>query len=126
MDKEFSKPAEDLGKSAAEYVDLKIDEIKLRTAEGLSVTLNRVLLAFLFLSLGGIMMTALAFGSVLLIGDIIGSYSAGAFIVAGVFLLIILGLWLIRKKIFLNGLVRLFITLFFSENEGDTPRQDTF
>lgn len=118
MDKEFSRPAEELGKSAADYVDLKVDEIKLRAAKGLSVTLNRILLAFLFLSLGSIVMTALAFGGVLLIGDIIGSYSAGAFIVAAFFALLAFLLWLVRKRLFLNGLIQLFVRLFF-ENSGD-------
>ncbi|MGM9737883.1 MAG: hypothetical protein ACI3ZT_05665 [Candidatus Cryptobacteroides sp.] len=120
MDKEFTRPAEDLGRSAAEYIDLKIDEIKLRTAKGLSVTLNRILLAFVFLCLGSIVMTALAFGGVLLLGDIIGSYSAGAFIVAAFFALLAFLLWLVRKKLFLNGLIQLFVRLFFEDSGEET------
>ena len=73
MDREFIRPAEDLGKSIVEYTDLKIDDLKLRTAKGLSVTLNKVILTILFLSIGSIVMMAAAFGGVLLIGDLIGS-----------------------------------------------------
>lgn len=120
MDREFTRPAENLGRSTAEYIDLKIDEIKLRTAKGLSITLNRIFLAILFISLGSIVMTATAFGGVLLIGDIIGSYSVGAFIVAGFFLMVMAVLWALRKKLFLGSLVQLFIRLFF-ENPDISP-----
>ena len=115
MDREFISPAEDLGKSIVEYTDLKIDDLKLRTAKGLSVTLNKVILTILFLSIGSIVMMAAAFGGVLLIGDLIGSYAAGAFIVAGFFLLVLLVVYLLRDKMFLGGLIRMFIRLFFEE-----------
>lgn len=118
MDRHFSKPAEDLAASATEYIDLKVDEVKLRTAKGLSVTLNSLLLSFTFLSLGSIVLMSIAFGLVLLLGDIIGSYAAGAFIVAAFFLLLIFILFLLRKKLFINGLVKMFVRLFFEEG-GD-------
>ena len=73
----FSRPAERLAEDAAAYIDLKVDELKLRTAKGLSVTLNRLIISILFLTLGSIVLMALAFGGVLLLGDIIGSYAAG-------------------------------------------------
>ena len=94
---------------------MKIDDLKLRTAKGLSVTLNKVILTILFLSIGSIDMMAAAFGGVLLIGDLIGSYAAGAFIVAGFFLLVLLVVYLLRDKMFLGGLIRMFIRLFFEE-----------
>ena len=96
MENEFRKPAEDLAGSTADYINLKIDEVKLRTAKGLSLTLNRLFLALLFFHLGSIVLTALGFGAILLIGDLVGSYSAGAFIVAGAFLLVIALLWAFR------------------------------
>ena len=115
METDFIKPAEDLGKSVVEYTDMKIDELKLRTAKGLSVTLHKVILTILFLSIGGIVMTAAAFGGILLIGDLIGSYAAGAFIVSAFFLLVLVVLYLLRNKLFINGLVKMFIRLFFEE-----------
>lgn len=117
MEKEFRKPAEDLAGNAADYINLKTDEVKLRTAKGLSITLNRLLLALLFFNIGSIAITALGFGAILLIGDLAGSYSAGAFIVAGAFLLILALLWALRNKLFLNGLVRLFIGIFFPDDQ---------
>ena len=119
MERDFTKSAEEFAQSASEYIDLKIDDLKLRTAKGLSLTLNRILLAILFLSLGSIVLTATAFGGVLLIGDLIVSYAAGAFIVAGFFLLLTVILFAIRKKLFLNGFVQMFIRLFFEDGKGD-------
>lgn len=119
MENGFTKSAENLAASTAEYVNLKIDEVKLRTAKGLSVALNKLLLSIVFLTLAGIVMMALSFGSVLLLGDLIGSYAAGAFIVAAFFLLVMAVLWLLRGKLFLGGLVRMFVSLFFDEEGGE-------
>lgn len=123
MENEFRKPAEDLAVSTTDYINLKIDEVKLRTAKGLSLTLNRLFLALLFFHLGSIVLTALGFGAILLIGDLVGSYSAGAFIVAGAFLLVIALLWAFRGRLFLNGLIRLFIGIFFSDNDNSDEIQ---
>ena len=123
MENEFRKPAEDLAGSTADYINLKIDEVKLRTAKGLSLTLNRLFLALLFFHLGSIVLTALGFGAILLIGDLVGSYSAGAFIVAGAFLLVIALLWAFRGRLFLNGPIRLFIGIFFSDNDNSDEIQ---
>ena len=38
---EFTKPIEDLGKNTADYVEARIDDLKLRTAKGLSLTLGK-------------------------------------------------------------------------------------
>lgn len=118
MENRFAKQAEDLAKGTAEYVDMKIDDLKLRTVKGLSVTLNRILLATMFLTLGSIALMAAAFGLVLLVGALIGSYWGGAFIVSAFFLLLMLVLFLLRRKLFLNGLVRMFMKLFFEDEEG--------
>lgn len=119
MESRFTRPAEEFARSTSEYIDMKADEIKLRTAKGLSVTLNSLLLSILFLTLGSIVLMASAFGGVLLLGDLIGSYAAGAFIVAGFFLLLGIILFALRKKLFLNGLVRMFVRMFFEDEGGE-------
>lgn len=118
MENRFTKPAEDLAEGTAQYVDMKIDDLKLKTVKGLSVALNRILLSFLFLTLGGIVLMAVAFGAVLLIGKLIGNYAAGAFIVAGFFLILMAVLYLLRNRLFVNGLVRMFVHLFFDDSDG--------
>lgn len=115
MENEFTKPVRELGKSTLDYVDLKIDDIKLRTAKGLSVTLHKLFLAMLFITVGGIVLMAAAFGAVLLIGKLLDDYAAGAFIVAGVFLIVLLVLYLLRNKLFIRNLISMFIRLFFED-----------
>ncbi len=119
MKNSFTEPAERLAESAAQYIDLKVDEVKVRMAKGLSIALNRLLVAILLLTLCSIVLMSAAFGGVLLLGDLIGSYAAGAFIVAAIFLVLLIVLFLLRDKLFLNGLVRMFVRLFFEEEGGE-------
>lgn len=119
MKNSFTEPAERLAESAAQYIDLKVYEVKVRTAKGLSIALNRLLVAILLLTLCSIVLMSAAFGGVLLLGDLIGSYAAGAFIVAAIFLVLLIVLFLLRDKLFLNGLVRMFVRLFFEEEGGE-------
>ena len=122
MENRFTKPAEDLVSGTADYVNLKIDELKLRTVKGLSVALNKLLLSIMFLTLGGIVLMAASFGTILLIGRLIGNYAAGAFIVAAFFLILIVVLYLLRDRLFINGLVRMFVRLFCDDNEKGGER----
>lgn len=115
MKPDFMNSLEDLGKSATEYADLKIDDLKLRTAKGLSVTLNKIIFTILFLTIVGIIITSAAFGGILLIGKLIGSYAGGAFIVSAFFMVLLLVLYLLRNKLFLNSLVKMFVRLFFED-----------
>ena len=76
-------------------------------------------MTLLFLSIGGMVLTTAAFGLILLIGQMTGNYAVGAFIVAAVLLLLLIILVLLRKKLFINGLIRMFIGLFFEEKDED-------
>ena len=112
-----------MASGAVEYVDRKVDELKLRTVKGLSLTLSKVLVATIMISLGTIVLMASAFGGVLLLGDLIGSYAAGAFIIAGVFLLALIVLFLVRKKLFIGGFIKLFLALFFDEENAEEVQE---
>lgn len=113
----LGKPAEELAESAKKYIELKIDSIKLKSAENLSVTLARIFGMITMLMIGMTALTAASFGVILILGEAVGSYAAGAFIVAGIFALVLAILFILRKKLYLNSFVRLFIKLFFDEND---------
>ena len=70
---EFTKPIEDLGRNTADYVETRIDDLKLRTAKGLSLTLGKLLYMLLVLFIVSVILTALAIGGVMWIGELIGS-----------------------------------------------------
>lgn len=114
---EFTKPIEDLGKNASEYVDARIDDLKLRTVKGLSLTLGRLLYMLLVLFIVSVILTALAIGGVMWIGELIGSYAAGAMIVAGVFAILLAVVILLRKRLFRDTFVPILIRIFFDEDK---------
>jgi len=116
---EFTKPMEDLGKNAREYVDMRVDDLKLRTVKGLSLALNQLLSMILVLFSGFVVLLAVAFGIILLLGQAIGSYAGGALIVAVVFAIVTFILWKQRGKLFLNSFVKLFVGLFFESDEDE-------
>ena len=114
---DFSKPAENLSREAREYIDLQLDNVKLRTARGLSVTASKLVGLFLILGVGISLMLVLSFGLILLIGELVGSYAWAAI---GVAVALGIALWiLIRKRgtLFKDTFVPLFINLFFNDDD---------
>lgn len=101
--------------STKDFMDMKADEVKLKATESLALVFNKFFTLIVILMVALILFTALAFGGVLLLGDLIGSYAAGAFIVAGVFLVVLIILICLRKKLFLNSFVQLFIQIFYGD-----------
>jgi hypothetical protein len=115
----FSKPAEDLSREAKEYIDLQLENVKLRTAKGLSVTASKLVGFILIIGVASSLILALSFGLILLIGELLGSYAWSSI---GVAALLGVGLWiLIRKRdvLFKDTFVPLFVKLFFSDDEDD-------
>lgn len=98
------------------YLDLRLNEFKLRTIDGLSVGVSRVLSLMVVIMLGAIVLAAFAFGTVLLLGDVIGSWAGAAFIIGGFFLILLALMLLLWKRLFVNIFVKLFIGIFY-END---------
>lgn len=98
------------------YLDLRLNELKLKTIDGLSIGVSRVLSMMLVVMLGAIALAAFAFGAVLLLGDLIGSWAGAAFIVGGIFLIVLSLLLIYWKRLFVNVFVKLFIGIFY-END---------
>lgn len=106
-------PQERIDSEIRRYLDLRADELKLKAVDGLSVGVSRVLSLMVMLMLAAIALAAFAFGTVLLLGDLIGSWTAAAFIIGGVFLTALLVVLLIWKKLFVDIFVKLFIGIFY-------------
>lgn len=115
----FSKPAEDLSREAREYIDLRLEDVKLRTAKGLSVTASKLMGFFLILGVGISLTLVLSFGMILLVGELVGSYAWAAI---GVAVLLGIALWILLRKrdsLFKDTFVPLFVKLFFNDDDDD-------
>ncbi|MBQ3765471.1 MAG: hypothetical protein II874_01875 [Bacteroidales bacterium] len=114
---QFSRPAEELSREAKEYVDLRLEDVKLRTVKGLSLTASKLVGMILLLGVAINLALVLSFGIILLVGELIGSYAWAAL---GVAVLLGIVLWiLIRKRdtLFKDTFVPLFVKLFFSDDD---------
>lgn len=100
-----------------DYVDLKADELKLRTTKGLSLAMSQ--LASLLL-LVGLLLVVLALVAVVLIhwiGLWTGSVAVSSTIVCGVFVLLLVAVFLSRKRLFRDTFVKVFIEVFYGNDE---------
>ena len=118
----FTEPAEDLSRRAKDYIDLRLDDVKLRAAKGLSITASKLVAFFLIIGVGTSLILALSFGLILLLGELIGSYAWSAL---GVSPLRPVGLWILirrRDHLFKDTFVPLFINLFFNDDDDEQEK----
>ena len=119
MEKAFGK-IEELADSVKEYINARIESVKLNAAEKSSVVIANILAGmvvavvfFFFIIFAG---TALAFG----LGEWIGKTWAGFLIVASLYLLIGIIVWTARERIIrlpiMNALIK---QLFGNDDEED-------
>lgn len=90
-----------------DYIDLRIEQLKLKGTDTASQALGTLLAWILIIAIALMVLTALAFGGILLLGKALGNYALGAFIVGGGLLLVLLVLWICRKKMFRGTFIRL-------------------
>ena len=112
-DSNFARPAENLASDARNYVGAQWDNVKLRSVKALSAGTGKIFWVVLVFILVAVLVLTLSFAFVLWIGEALGSYAAGAFIVSGALLLILVVVFLLRKVLFRNTLVSSFVKSFF-------------
>lgn len=113
---EIKENLDRLSDTTQQYVDMKIDNVKLHVVEKLSVMCNDVL-SYVFVSLLVVMaLFFLLFAAVAFFTPMIGLvYSMLA--VAGLLTIFSTVLFLLRKKLFLNKMVRCFCRMFFNNKQ---------
>ena len=115
-----SNPLEELFSSIKCYIDLRIDEIKLALAENLAKIFSRIVFFFLLFILVGIVLgiTAAILSSVF--ADLVGNRTVGLLITAGLFILVILGLFMFKDRFLINSPLRMFLKMFFDDRKNGT------
>lgn len=110
--------AEQIGSSIKEYIDLHIDSIKLGLVETLSVLLSKAIYFILLLTLfiGFFAFLSISLSNYLEL--LLESQLAANLIMAALYGLAGLILYLNRKRLFVNSLVKLFAKILFEANNN--------
>lgn len=104
-----------LGQETKGYIDSQLDLVKLRSIKGLSQGTSAIIgLLFIFI-IAGALMTVLLLALVLWLGEILDSYALASLLVAGVLLMILVLLFLLRGRLFRNSFVSMYADVFFPE-----------
>lgn len=100
-----------------DYVDLKADELKLRTTEGLSVAMGRLTAVLLLVGVLVIVLGLLAVVLIQWLGQWTGSVAVSSSIVCGAFVVVLAILFFLRKRLFRDTFVKLFIKVFYGDEK---------
>ena len=122
---QFTEPVEKLVQDSKLYLDRQLEGFKLRIVKGLSEATRDLGVLLVVLTVAGIFLLTLSFAFVMWIGEMLGSYAAGAFIVAGVLFLLTVILILLRGRLFKNTFVSLYTGIITPERkEADAESLD--
>ena len=97
-----------LSSAVGEYLSMRTDDFRKNIITGLSTGFSRVLVILVIALLLLIVLGVLAFGFIVLLGEAIGSLSGAAFIVGGAYLIGVIILIALRKRLFLTMFTNLF------------------
>lgn len=98
-----------------QYINLKIDECKLRGVEGMAALTSRAIFIVLATMLGGVILQLAGISAALLVAQLVGNMALGFAIVALFFIIVLAVLFSKRKSLFMNRLVKMYIDLFFKD-----------
>lgn len=111
----FTAPVDRLAHETTGYVNAQIDNVKLRSVKGLSQGTSAVAGLLVIFIVAGALVTILSFATVLWIGELIGSITIAAFIMAGVLLIFLVALLLLRKHLFKSSFINMYADIFFQK-----------
>lgn len=113
---------EDLASEARNYVDAKVDEVKLRATNGLSLALGKLLSLLLIIAVLIIVLGLLAYALLQWLNVALGA-PWGTFIICGVFAILLVVLFLMKDKMFRDTFVKLFINIFYETPEEKAEKE---
>lgn len=108
---------------ASEYIDVRVGLFKLGLIERTSSLLGNLILAFIYLFISLAILTFLGFGLMETFTELVGSRVGGAFITAGVFALLLVLLFLVRKPL-IRSFAGVFVRI-LTESDDDDEDTDT-
>ena len=109
-----------LSSAVGEYLSARTDDFKKNIVTGLSVGFSRMLAVLVISFLLLIVLGIFAYAFILLLGEAVGSMTGAAFIVGGVYLMAVVILVLLRKKLFRRMFTNLFSGIIKEESPADS------
>ena len=123
-DTNFSSPVENLASDAKGYAGAQLDNVKLRTVKALSSGTGSVVWLAVVLILISVLVLTLSFAFVMWLGEKMGSYAIGAFIVSGALLVLLVIVLLMRKVLFKSAFISTFAKTFFPSGTEKVRNQN--
>lgn len=114
---DLNRGLDDIKQTIQDYVNLRVDEFKLKGVENLSILTAKAIVILIATMLGAVILQLLGFAIAFLIGEVIGSTAAGFGITAVLFATALCIIYAKRNTLFLNRMVRLYAKMFFSNNK---------
>lgn len=95
---------------------MRIDEAKLSLTESLATLFSKIVVFILIIVTGAVAFGFLAAAFSSWIGTLLGSPTYGQLITGSILLIAVFVLYLLRKKLFADGMVRMLIDMLFKNN----------
>ena len=105
-----------IGKDTQDFLNLAVDEAKLKITRGLSTALSQFLAYLVIICILSLVLGLLSLALLHWINSLLGA-PWGTLMIAAVFLLVLVILWISRKKLFRNRFVKLFIDVFYDADD---------
>lgn len=105
--------------ASRKYVEANLKLFKLSLLERLSKVVSLIISTTLVMLVGTIVMLLLSLSAAVLIGDMLHSRALGLLIMALFFLLLVIFLWVKRKTLIINPVIRSLNDIVFSDDEPD-------
>lgn len=109
----------EISQTAREYINLKLDEYRLKGVENFSIVSNRVLVILVATMLGAVILQLLGFALAFFIGDLLGSTAWGFIIMALLFGCALCMVYAKRETMFINKMVRMYMKMFFGNGNRE-------
>ena len=109
--------------ASRKYVEANLKLFKLSLLERLSEVVSLIISTTLVMLVGTIVMLLLSLSAAVLIGDMLHSRALGLLIMALFFLLLMIFLWVKRKTLIINPVIRSLNDIVFSDDEPDEEEE---
>jgi len=110
-------------KDLLEYLDIRLDQIRLHTAEGLSRFFSRILIIAIIGYLLFFILLCLSFAAAFLIGSLLDSIQLGFLMVALFYGLILTVFIIFKKQIIEKPVIKAFVQLLFPKFTEDEKQE---